>query len=145
MDSFNERLAKIQPGDTILIGNGVWKDAELKFSAKGNKNQMVYILAEEKGKVFFEGESNIKMGGEFVHLEGLVFRNGYTATNSVISLRNDKNTPCNNCRLTECVIDDYNPSERFDTDYWIEVYGKNNRIDHNYLCLLYTSPSPRDS
>ena len=133
VDAFNERLAKIQPGDTILIGNGVWKDAELKFSAKGSKNQMVYILAEEKGKVFFEGESNIKMGGEFVHLEGLVFRNGYTATNSVISLRNDKNTPCNNCRLTECVIDDYNPSERFDTDYWIEVYGKNNRIDHNYL------------
>ena len=38
-----------------------------------------------------------------------------------------------NCRVTECVIEDYNPSERFDSDYWVEIYGKNNRFDHNYL------------
>jgi len=83
--------------------------------------------------VFLEGQSNLKIGGEFLHVEGLVFRNGHTPSGSVIAYRIDKEVTCNNCRITECVIDDYNPSERFDSDYWIEMYGKNNRFDHNYL------------
>ena len=132
-EAFNEAIANAAPGDTILIGNGTWTDVELKFVAKGAKDAPIYIIAQEKGKVFFEGQSNIKMGGEYLHLEGLVFRNGFTPTSAVISLQKDKNTPCNYCRVTECVIDNYNPSERFDTDYWVEIYGKYNRFDHNYL------------
>jgi poly(beta-D-mannuronate) lyase len=31
------------------------------------------------------------------------------------------------------VIDNYNNPERFESDYWIGIYGKNNRFDHNYL------------
>ena len=63
----------------------------------------------------------------------MVFRNGHTPTGSVIAFRENKETLCNNCRITECVVDNYNPSERFDSDYWVEIYGKNNRFDHNYL------------
>jgi len=130
---FNTAIGRAEAGDRILLANGVWKDAELKFSAKGTSNAPIYIIAQEKGKVFFEGTSNIKMGGTYLHLEGLVFRNGYTPTSAVVSFQKDKQSPCNNCRVTECVIDDYNPPERFDTNYWIEIYGKNNRFDHNYL------------
>ncbi len=133
VDEFQAAIQSINPGDTLLIANGIWTDVELKFNANGKEENKIYILAEEKGKVFFEGQSNIKMGGQYIHLEGLVFRNGYTATSSVISLQKDKSTPCNYCRVTECVIDDYNPPERFDTDYWVEIYGKHNRFDHNYL------------
>ena len=39
----------------------------------------------------------------------------------------------NNCRLTECVIDNYNNPERQVQDYWITIFGKNNRIDHNHI------------
>jgi len=133
LNEFNTTLPEILPGDTIKIASGIWKDIELKFEAHGEPDKLIYIIAEKKGSVFFEGESNIKMGGKHLHLEGLVFRNGYTPTSSVISLQKDKSTPCNNCRVTECVIDNYNPPERFDTNYWIEIYGKNNRFDHNYL------------
>ena len=133
VEEFNKAIAEASPGDTIIIGNGIWKDVELKFAAKGSSKAPIYIIAEEKGKVFFEGQSNVKMGGEHIHLEGLVFRNGFTPTSAVISLQKDKKTPCNYCRVTECVIDNYNPSERFDTDYWVEIYGKHNRFDHNYL------------
>ena len=133
IQALKEALETVKPGDVILLANGIWKDVELKIEANGEKNKMITIKAEEKGKVFFEGQSNLKVGGSFVQIEGLVFRNGFTPTSAVISLQKDKNTPCNNCRITECVIDNYNPSERFDTNYWVEIFGKNNRFDHNYL------------
>ena len=126
-------LERAVPGDTLLLANGVWVDTELKIYANGTASDSIYIMAQEKGKVFFEGQSNMKIGGSYLHIEGLVFRNGYTATSSVITFQKDKSTPCNHCRVTECVIDDYNPSERFDTDYWVEIFGKHNRFDHNYL------------
>lgn len=130
---FAAAIEEAKPGDRIVLANGTWTDVELKFSASGTEEEPIYILAQDKGQVFFEGQSNLKMGGEYLHLAGLVFRNGYTPTSSVISLQKDKDTPCNHCRVTECVIDNYNPSERFDTDYWVEIYGKHNRFDHNYL------------
>lgn len=133
VEEFTTAIEQAKPGDYIVLANGTWTDTELKFSANGTEGNPIYIVAEEKGKVFFEGQSNVKMGGEYLHLEGIVFRNGFTPTSSVISLQKDKETPCNHCRVTECVIDDYNPSERFDTDYWVEIYGKHNRFDHNYL------------
>ena len=133
VEAFNEAIANASPGDKIHLANGIWSDVELKFEANGTESKPIYIIAEEKGKVFFEGQSNIKMGGTYLHLEGIVFKNGFTPTSSVIAFQKDKSTPCNNCRVTECVIDNYNPSERFDTDYWVEIFGKNNRFDHNYL------------
>ena len=133
VDDFHAAIAEAQPSDTIFIANGIWNDAELKFSADGTEETPIYIVAEEKGKVTFEGQSNIKIGGSYIHVEGLVFKNGFTATSSVISFQKDKQTPCSHCRVTQCVIDNYNPSERFDTDNWVEIYGKHNRFDHNYL------------
>lgn len=133
LEEFSTAIKQAKPGDRIILATGSWQDVELKVAAHGTAEQPIYIVAQEKGKVFFEGQSNIKMGGEFLHVEGLVFRNGYTPTSSVISFQMDKETPCNHCRVTECVIDNYNPAERFDTDYWVEIYGKNNRFDHNYL------------
>ena len=31
------------------------------------------------------------------------------------------------------VIDNYNQPERFEVDFWVMMYGKNNRFDHNHL------------
>ena len=80
-----------------------------------------------------EGQSNLRIAGKHIVVEGLVFRNGHTPTGEVISFKKSKKKLCNNCRVTECVIDNYNTSDRFDSDYWVGIYGKNNRFDHNYL------------
>ncbi len=133
IEAFNEAVSNAQPGDVITLGNGVWNDVELVFKGNGTADQPIKLTVEEKGKVTLEGQSNIQISGEHLIVEGLVFKNGYTPTSEVISLRTRKEELCNNCRVTECVIDNYNPSERFDSDYWIGIYGKNNRVDHNYL------------
>lgn len=130
---FQAAVAKAQPGDVITLANGTYTDMELTFVGQGNEDALIKLIAQEKGKVFLEGQSNLSLSGEYLHVEGLVFRNGYTPTSEVIAFQTGKDQLCNNCRVTECVIDNFNPTERFDSDYWIGLYGKHNRVDHNYL------------
>ncbi|GIV31069.1 MAG: hypothetical protein KatS3mg029_0420 [Saprospiraceae bacterium] len=133
VEEFNKAVKKAKPGDRIVLANGVWRNAELVFEGKGEKDNPIVLTVEEKGKVTLEGQSYLEMAGEYLHVEGLVFKNGYTPTSEVISFKKGKNELCNNCRVTECVIDNYNNPERFESDYWVGIYGKNNRFDHNYL------------
>lgn len=133
IESFRSAAKNAKAGDKIVLSNGVWKDAEFELVAEGTEDNPIILTVEEKGKVFLEGQSNLRIAGKHIVVEGLVFRNGHTPTGEVISFKKSKTQLCNNCRVTECVIDDYNPSERFDTDYWVGIYGKNNRFDHNYL------------
>ncbi|MBC5841373.1 DUF4957 domain-containing protein [Flavobacterium sp. F-380] len=130
---FNLAVKNAKPGTTITLANGVWKNAELVFEGKGTKEQPITLNVEEKGLVTLEGKSNLQMAGEYLHVEGLVFKNGYTPTNAVISFRKNRNEMLNNSRMTECVIDNFNNPERQMQDYWITIYGKNNRIDHNHI------------
>jgi poly(beta-D-mannuronate) lyase len=130
---FNSAVKNAKPGTTITLANGAWKNAELVFEGKGTKEQPITLNVEEKGKVTLEGKSNLQIAGEYLHIEGLVFINGHTPTNEVISFRKNRNELANNCRLTECVIDNFNNPERQMQDYWVVIYGKNNRIDHNHI------------
>ncbi|MEM6343524.1 MAG: chondroitinase-B domain-containing protein [Bacteroidota bacterium] len=131
--AFQEAVKNAQPGDRIALANGVWQDAELVFKAQGTKDAPITLSVQEKGKVSLEGQSNLRIAGEHLIVEGLVFKNGYTPTNEVISFRRNKEDLAHNCRVTECVIDNYSNPERFESDYWVGIYGKNNRFDHNYL------------
>ncbi|KAA5825166.1 DUF4957 domain-containing protein [Algibacter amylolyticus] len=133
VSEFNEAVKNASPGDVITLANGVWNNAELVFEGKGTAEDPITLTVEEKGKVTLEGNSNLQLAGEYLVVEGLVFRNGYTPTNAVISFRKNREEMANNSRLTECVIDNYNNPERQVQDYWITIYGKNNRIDHNHI------------
>lgn len=133
IEEFNEAVQNAQPGDQIVLANGVWEDAELIFTGRGTEEKPIVLTVQEKGKTTLEGQSYLKMGGEHLVVEGLVFKNGYTPTSEVISMRASKEQLCYNCRVTECVVDNYNNPERFESDYWVGIYGKNNRFDHNLL------------
>ncbi|MEM8897254.1 MAG: polysaccharide lyase 6 family protein [Bacteroidota bacterium] len=131
--AFEEAVKAAKAGDRIVLANGVWKDAELVFTGEGTEEAPITLTVQDKGKVTLEGQSNLRIAGKYLHVEGLVFKNGYTPTNEVISFRRNKEFLANHCRVTECVIDNYNNPERFESDYWVGIYGKHNRFDHNYL------------
>ncbi|MEO9512811.1 MAG: chondroitinase-B domain-containing protein [Flavobacteriaceae bacterium] len=133
VDEFNKAVANAQPGDVITMANGVWEDAELLFEGNGAEDNPITLTVEEKGKVSLEGNSNLRLAGSYLVVEGLVFKNGFTPTTEVISFKKDKNTLANNSRLTGCVIDRYNNPERHEPDTWVAIYGHNNRVDHNHL------------
>ncbi|NJB87100.1 poly(beta-D-mannuronate) lyase [Lewinella marina] len=132
-DALVRAIRDAQPGATIVVPNGSYQDLALEFTGRGTAEAPIRLVAEEKGKVFLEGQSYLRLSGEHLVVEGLVFRNGYTPTSEVISFRTADDELCNYCRVTECVIDNYNPPERYESDYWVGLYGRNNRFDHNYL------------
>lgn len=133
LQQFNTAVKNAQPGDVITLANGVWNNTELLFAAKGTAEKPITLTVEEKGKVTLEGQSNLRIAGEHLIINGLVFKNGYTPTNEVISFKQNAKTLANNTRLTECVIDNFSNPERHEPDTWVAIYGKNNRIDHNHL------------
>ncbi len=129
-----ERLSdKLEPGDTVVLKNGVWNNFEVLLDAKGTAENPITLTAETKGEVILSGNSNLRLAGEHLVVSGLVFRDGFTPTDAVISFRKSKNELANNSRVTETVIDNFSNPERFEVDLWVAMYGKNNRFDHNHL------------
>src|SRR5680860_784530 len=98
---FEESLQKVQPGDSIVLANGTWMDSELLFEANGTAEKPITLTVEEKGKVILEVSSNLRFAVDHLIVKVLVFKNGYTPTNAVISFRKDRENMANNSRLTE--------------------------------------------
>ena len=130
---YSEALSSISAGDSIVLANGVWNDFEILFEGKGTEKEPITLTVEEKGKVIISGQSNLSLAGEHLVVSGLVFKNGHTPTSSVITFRKNKTELANHTRVTEVVIDSFNNPERFENDYWVAMYGKHNRFDHNHL------------
>lgn len=121
---------KAKAGDTVILQNGNWTDIVIKLTCTGTEQQPILFKAETAGKVKITGKSSLKIGGSFIVVDGLNFENGYCTDNAVITFRTDKNNIANHCRITNCLINEYNKPRRLDEDYWIALYGKNNRLDH---------------
>ena len=132
IEQINKQVNNAKPGDVIVIPNGVYKDVSLQFYAKGTAGNPILIKAEEAGKVLIQGASNLRLAGEFVIIEGLYFTNGYSPQGAAIEFRLGDEV-ANNCRITNCVIEDYNPSDRSASYAWVTFYGRYNRFDHNCL------------
>ena len=130
---FQKTVKSLQPGDSIVLADGVWNDFEIVFTGVGTADKPISLIAQTKGKVVISGQSNLRIAGEHLLVSGLVFANGYTPTDAVISFRKSKNELANHSRVTEVVIDNFSNPERFETDSWVMMYGKHNRFDHNHL------------
>jgi len=131
--AFKDAVKNAQPGDVLTLANGTWEDFEILFTGQGEKDNPITLTAETKGEVILTGQSNLRLAGEYLEVSGLVFKDGYTPTSEVISFRQNSKEFANNSRVTEVVIDNYNNPERFEVDFWVMMYGKNNRFDHNHL------------
>ncbi|MEQ8206694.1 MAG: polysaccharide lyase 6 family protein, partial [Woeseia sp.] len=130
---YREAVERLAPGDTVVLADGEWRDFEVLFTGKGTAAAPITLTAATKGKVLLTGQSNLRLAGDHLLVSGLVFKDGHTPTNTVISFRRTTGEYANNSRVTETVIDHFNNPERFEEDYWVMMYGKNNRFDHNHL------------
>jgi len=132
-DELKTAIKDAKPGDEIVLANGVWENVEIEFVGKGTESQPITLRAETEGQVFIEGVSNLKFGGEYLVVSGLYFRNGFTPSKNVIAFRIDEDQVANNCRVTNCVIEDFNQLERDKDDLWVQFFGRHNQLDHCYL------------
>ncbi|TLU65668.1 alginate lyase [Thalassotalea litorea] len=132
-EQYSKTLKKVQPGDTIVLADKVWKDFEIVFKAKGTKAKPITLTAETSGKTILSGNSNLRLAGEHLIVKGLVFKDGYSPTGEVISFRRNKDDLAYHTRVTEVVIDHYSNPDKFESDKWVVMYGKHNRFDHSHL------------
>ena len=132
-DELNDAITNAQAGDNIVLANGIWKDVQIKFIGEGTEDKPITIKAESPGKVFIEGVSDLQFGGNYLVVDGLHFRNGYSPSNNVIAFRLDEDNVANHCRVTNCVITDFNKLQRDNDDFWVQFYGRHNQLDHCYI------------
>lgn len=130
---YKSTVNKLEPGDHIVLADGVWQDFEILFTGQGTEQKPIELSAQTKGKVILSGESNLRLAGEYLVVSGLVFKEGYSPTGEVISFRQNSTNLANHSRVTETVIDHYNNPDKFSSDNWVLMYGQFNRFDHNHL------------
>ncbi|MDF7798996.1 polysaccharide lyase 6 family protein [Pontiellaceae bacterium B1224] len=130
MTELNTAIDAAQPGDTILMQNGVWNSVVIDFDADGLLGQPITLRAEVDGQVSLEGASKLQIAGDYLVVRGLVFTNGAASSGSVIEFRGGSSDLSNNSRLTECVMIGFNPVDPTVNYKWVSIYGVSNRVDH---------------
>lgn len=132
-DAYTDIASKLVAGDTVTLKNGTWTDFEILFQGQGTEKAPITLKPETKGKVILSGQSNLRLAGQYLVVSGLVFKNGYTPSSSVIEFRRNKHEYAYHSRLTEVVIDNYSNPDKRESDYWVALYGQHNRFDHSHL------------
>ena len=94
------------------MANGEWKDLQIRFIGKGTEKQPISLRAESPGEVVIQGQSNLKIGGEYLVVDGLYFTNGASPSRSVIQFFINEDKLANHCRVTNTVIKDFNKAQR---------------------------------
>ncbi len=131
--AYKKAVAQLQAGDNVILANGTWNNFEILFKGEGTEKQPITLTAQTKGKVLLTGQSNLRLAGKHLVVSGLVFKDGYTPSSSVIAFRSNKENLAYHSRVTEVVIDNFSNPDKREQDYWVAIYGQYNRFDHNYL------------
>jgi poly(beta-D-mannuronate) lyase len=119
----------LKPGDKVIMQAGDWSNQQLVFKGKGTKEAPITLTTADPGKVLVKGNSNLVIDGQYLTVDGLNFTQGFSLKADIILF--SKN--CENCRLTNTAIIDYNTANKKQDYKWISLNGTHNRIDHCYI------------
>lgn len=130
---FASALRRLEPGDTLTLADGEWRDFEILFTGQGRPDRPITLTAQTPGGVRITGRSNLRMAGEHLVVSNLVFREGWSPTGEVLSFRRSRTERANYSRITSVVVDGFSKPDRAESDNWVALYGHHNRFDHNQL------------
>src|SRR4051812_42590862 len=80
-------LAAAQPGDSLILREGEWRDALIDFKGRGTEAAPITLKAATPGKTVFTGRSALRIGGEHLVVEGLFFKDPDPAVTDLIQFR----------------------------------------------------------
>ena len=132
-DEYRAAAQAVEAGDTIVLANGEWREFDMVISGQGTADAPITVTVQEAGQVILTGQSSLRLGGEFVTVSDLVFRDGFSPRGEVVSFRVSKDAQASNSRVTRVVIDGFSKPDRYESDLWVSIYGQNNRFDHNHI------------
>lgn len=129
--AFAAAAQTISAGDTLILNDGTWADAQLKLHAEGTAAQPVTIKAQTPGKVIFTGTSRLSVGGSHIIVDGLWFQN--PTAEQVIELRKDSKQLASDSRITNCAVTNDTQITSTASSQFVSIYGARNRVDHCYI------------
>lgn len=119
-----------QPGDVLILPEGVFHDTPLAFHAEGTAEKPVVLKSANPGQTVFTGNSQLSFSGRFLRIEGLVFRNPGPDSEKVIEFRTDSRTPASHCLLVDCLIQaETDLPEKARESKWCSLYGTANVVE----------------
>ena len=135
----NAAILNASAGTTIILANQTWTDVQININKTGTESNPITIKAQTPGNVFFEGRSNISLGGSYIIFEGVIFQNASgLITNGdkiepIIEFRDTSNNDCVNCIVRNIKIDSYNGTSSQETlkFKWIIIYGEYNEVSYS--------------
>jgi poly(beta-D-mannuronate) lyase len=125
----NSAIASANPGNVIVMKDGVWTDVVIDFKSIASATAPITLRAQTPGKVILNGTSSLVFSKPNLIVEGILFLKGtITKKDAAVVFFNS-----DNCRLTNSAIINYNPAD-FNTEYyWVLFDGSHNRTDHCYF------------
>lgn len=127
----NLAMQSAQAGDALIMTNGTWVDQAIDFAGFGSAGNEITLRAQTPGGVTLSGNSRLSISGDYLVVDGLNFENGAVGESQhVIQFRGSQGNATNS-RLTNTQIKDYNPSDLSTRNFWVSLYGQNNRVDHS--------------
>jgi poly(beta-D-mannuronate) lyase len=129
-------ISAASAGSTIILKNQTWTNVQISINKTGTLTNPITIKAETPGSVFFEGVTNVKLGGSYIYFEGVVFRNppaSVSTGTALIDFRTSSSSECNNCKVTNIKIDAFNQgaSQQTSVFKWILLRGANNEVSYS--------------
>ena len=137
--SLARAVSAAQPGDEIVISDGLWRDSTVKIVGNGTKESPIYVRPVTPGGLTISGQSRIRIGGSHVIVSGFHVRN-IRGVSDCLQFREDSKNLARHCRVTESLFDespDFDPGKA--DARWIGIYGEHNQFDH---CRLEGKKSP---
>lgn len=120
-------MKKLNPGDEVLLAEGLWNNQHIKFVARGTAEKPILLKAETPGKTILTGNSFLYVDGTHVHIQGLHFYKGQLKKGHVIRLSGHHH------QLVNSAVVDYNPEAKDTRYFWLSLYGSHHKIHHNYF------------
>lgn len=132
-NQFNSAVKSLKPGDSLVLSNGTWANADLLFKGKGTPSAPIYLKPQTPGKVLLTGNSRLRLSGQHLLVDGLVFTAGAQTDDHVIAFRESSSVLATNCRVSNCIITNYHPAKVGQDTKWVSLFGASNRVDHCYF------------
>jgi poly(beta-D-mannuronate) lyase len=122
---FDAAVKAALPGDAIVLADGEWRDAKLVVRAGGTRELPLTVRAQTPGRVVFVGRSTLRIGGEYVVVKDMHWKD-VEADGEVIAFRIDSQNLARHCQLTECAITGDTPTKG--DRKWVSLYGEGHYV-----------------
>ena len=136
-DDLNDALKTATPGTRLVLANGIYRNQSFKLDGKTTANGLggtadlpITLCAETPGKVAIIGESNLRFGGQYMTVDGLLFTEGSAKSGPVIMFETSSSNTAKECLLSNTAIVNFNPSDPSSDYDWIDISGSKNRIEN---------------